>query len=70
MPKVGGIHFAYDDEGMAKARKYSAEVGIPVKNTKSYNGGGMLKALPSKATKVRPRGIGIAKKGFLGKGMV
>ena len=70
MPKVGGKHFSYDPSGMAAAREYSAKVGIPVEGSKAYNVGGLLKALPAKSTKVKPRGTGIAKKGFLGKGMV
>jgi hypothetical protein len=70
MPKVGEKHFPYDESGMRAAREYSAEVGIPVENTKSYNVGGMVKSLPSKITKIKPRGVGIARKGFLGKGTV
>lgn len=70
MPKVGGKKFSYDSSGMAEAREYSAKVGIPVEVSKSYSVGGLIKALPSKAIRVKPRGTGIARKGFLGKGTV
>jgi hypothetical protein len=55
---------------MSAAREYSAKVGIPVERTKSYNTGGLIRSLPSKITRVKPRGVGIARKGFLGKGTV
>jgi hypothetical protein len=70
MPKVGDKHFPYDPAGMSAAREYSAKVGIPVERTKSYNTGGLIRSLPSKITRVKPRGVGIARKGFLGKGTV